>query len=79
MTQKSEALILDALQMPDEERAMIAERLIASLDHELDKDAELVWQKEIQTRIHQIDSGEVTCVPWEQVRARLRKNGDVRT
>jgi hypothetical protein len=34
MNQKSEAIISDALQMPDEERAMIAERLIASLDHE---------------------------------------------
>lgn len=78
MTQKSEALISDALQMPDEDRAMIAERLIASLDHEFDKDAELAWQKEIQTRIDKIDKGEVTCVPWEQMRTRLRKNGNVR-
>jgi hypothetical protein len=56
MTQKSEGLISDALQMPDEERAMIAERLIASLDHEFDKDAELAWQKEIRTRIDSIDN-----------------------
>lgn len=77
MSQKSEALISDALQMPDEDRAMIAERLIASLDHEYEQDTELAWQKELQTRIDEIDNGNVTCVPWEQVRTRLRKNANV--
>ena len=74
MSQKSEVLISDALQMPEEERAMIAERLIASIDHEFERDTELAWQKELQTRIDDIDTGKVTCIPWEQVRARLREN-----
>ena len=74
MSQKSEALISDALQMPDEDRAMIAERLIASLDHEFEQDTELAWQQELQKRIDDIDKGKLTCVPWEQVRTRLRKN-----
>jgi putative addiction module component (TIGR02574 family) len=79
MNQKSEAIISDALLMPDEERALIAERLIASLDHEFEKDTELAWQKEIQKRIDEINNGKVICVPWEEVRVRLRKNGNART
>ncbi|MDD5672678.1 MAG: addiction module protein [Chitinivibrionales bacterium] len=77
MNQKAETIISDAMLMPDEDRAIIAERLIASLDHEFEKDAELAWQKEIQKRIEDIDSGKVTCIPWEQVRSRLQKNCNV--
>jgi putative addiction module component (TIGR02574 family) len=78
MNQKSESIISDAMLMPDEDRAMIAERLIASLDHEFEKDAEIAWQKEIEKRIDDIDRGKVTCMPWELVRMQLRKNSNVR-
>jgi putative addiction module component (TIGR02574 family) len=77
MNQKSEAIISDAMLMPDEDRAMIAERLIASLDHEFEKDTEIAWQKELQKRVDDINSGKVNCIPWEQVRARLQKNSHV--
>ena len=76
MNQKSKTIISDAMQLPDEDRAMLAERLIASLDHEFEKDAEIAWQKKLQRRIASINSGESVCVPWEQVRARLRKNSN---
>lgn len=74
MNRKSEALISDALLMPDEDRAMIAERLIASLDREFEKNTELAWQMELEKRMADIDSGKVTCIPWEQVRTRLRNS-----
>jgi len=77
MNQKSEAIVSDAMLMSDEDRAMIAERLIASLDHEFEKDTEIAWQSELQKRIDEIDSGKVICIPWEQVRAQLRKNSNV--
>jgi putative addiction module component (TIGR02574 family) len=77
MNQKSEAIISDAMLMPDEDRAMIAERLIASLDHEFEKDSEIAWQKELQKRVDDIDSGKVNCIPWKQIRARLKKNSHV--
>ena len=67
--------ILDqALHLPDTERALIAERLIFSLDPATDPDAEveLAWQEEVRKRLAQIDHGEVQCVPWEEVRDRLR-------
>ena len=69
-----ESLIDQALKKPEKERALIAERLISSLDSTTDKDVELVWQKEIEKRLKEIDSGIVQCIPWEDVRERLYKN-----
>lgn len=70
-----ENILTQALQMPPKERAAVAERLIASLDAEIDWDVEVAWQQEVQRRIDEIDKGEVVCLPWEQVLQRLRENG----
>ena len=73
--------VLDsALRLPDRERARIAERLIASLDPivEPSTEVELAWQAEVQKRLAQVDRGEVQCIPWEQVRDRLRGKYRVR-
>ena len=32
------------------------------------------WQAEIEKRVHEIDSGEVRCIPWEDMRDRLFNN-----
>jgi putative addiction module component (TIGR02574 family) len=69
-----EAIIDQALKKPEKERALIAERLISSLDSTTEKDVELAWQKEIEKRLKEIDSGIVRCIPWEDVREQLYKN-----
>ena len=69
-----EGIIDQALKKPEKERALIAERLISSLDSTNDKDVELAWQKEIEKRLNEIDSGIVRCIPWEDVREQLYKN-----
>lgn len=66
MNQKIEAIISDALLMPDKDRAIIAERIIASLDHVFEKDTELAWQNELQKRVDEINSGKISCIPWEE-------------
>jgi len=35
------------------------------------EDVDAAWNEEIERRIHQIDSGEVKTIPWEEVRAKL--------
>lgn len=66
--------ILDqALKMSEDDRAAIAERLLASLDAKPDQAVEEAWQQEIQRRLSELDRGDVECVPWEEVRARLGK------
>jgi putative addiction module component (TIGR02574 family) len=70
--------ILDkALRQPETDRARIAEALIASLDAQSDRDVERAWQHEINNRLHEIDTGTLKCVPWEEVRDRLYRNADV--
>ncbi|NGZ10795.1 MAG: hypothetical protein CV088_15645 [Nitrospira sp. LK70] len=72
MTQKSQVVLEEALKLSSNERAEVAERLIASLDEVPDADVEQAWQEEIQKRIQQIDRGEVKMIPWEEVQRRLR-------
>ena len=74
----AESLIKHALEMPDAERARIAQRLIASLEKTPDLAIEEAWQQEIAGRIREVDSGEVTCIPWEVVRDRLYRNADAK-
>lgn len=74
MSTSVDKILAQALQMPPKERAAVAERLIASLDSEVDWDVEVAWQQEVQRRIEEINQGEVVCIPWEQVLHRLREN-----
>jgi putative addiction module component (TIGR02574 family) len=72
-----ERIIDQALQLPPQDRAAIAECLISSLDTETDFEVEVAWQREIQRRIDAVDKGEVSCIPWEHVLQRLRGNSHV--
>jgi putative addiction module component (TIGR02574 family) len=72
-----EGIIAQALQMPPKIRAVIAERLLSSLDSETDLEVEVAWQQEVQRRIGEVEKGEVVCIPWEQVLQRLRGNAYV--
>lgn len=58
---------LQALQLPPKERARLAQRLIANLDLESDRDAEQVWLQEAERRLDEIESGKVGGIPAEQV------------
>ncbi len=57
-----------AKQLPEGDRAALAAWLIDSLDPVTDGDAQLHWDAEIQRRLQQLDSGEVTPVPWSEAR-----------
>jgi len=72
MTDKSKVVLEEALKLTANERAEVAEQLIASLDEVPDTDVEQAWQEEIQRRLQQIDRGEVKTITWEEVQRRLR-------
>jgi len=63
-----------ASQLPDSERAELAGLLIESLDAEVDDDAEAAWAVEIERRLADFDAGKVKTIPWEEVRAQLRRS-----
>ena len=72
MTQKSQVLVEEALKLSPNERAEVAEQLIASLDEAPDTDVEQAWQEEIQKRLQQIDRDEAKTISWEEVQRRLQ-------
>ena len=74
MSSTLHALEAAALLLPPEERARLAERLIASLDR--DPEVAAAWDEEIRRRIEELDAGRLESHAAEEVfeeaRARLR-------
>jgi putative addiction module component (TIGR02574 family) len=64
-------ILKEALGLPAEARAALADSLLDSLDTEVDENAEATWQREIQRRVAELDSKLVPPVPWTEVRSRL--------
>lgn len=64
-------ILKEALALPPEARAAMADSLLDSLDTEVDEDAEAAWRREVQRRIAQLDSKAVSPIPWTEVRSRL--------
>jgi putative addiction module component (TIGR02574 family) len=73
MTEETNELLRKALALPETERAELAGNLIASLDATVDPDVDLAWQQEVVHRLHEIQSGRVETVPWEEVQQKGRK------
>ena len=74
MSSTLHALEAAALLLPPEERARLAERLIASLDR--DPEVAAAWDEEIRRRIEELDAGRLESRPaegvFEEARSRLR-------
>jgi putative addiction module component (TIGR02574 family) len=64
-------LLRDALTLPAEARAALADSLLESLDVQVDEDAEVSWREEIHRRLTELDSGAVKLIPWDEARRRL--------
>ena len=72
MTQEAHELLQRALALPENERAELAGNLISSLDTEVDADADVAWQQEVARRAHEVESGRVKPVSWEEVQRKGR-------
>jgi putative addiction module component (TIGR02574 family) len=70
-----ETILKEALAKPQADRALIAHRLLVSLDPpgEDDVDVEAGWQEECARRLREIHDGTVQTVPWEVVHERMKK------
>ena len=76
MGSRIDEFLRDALALPPEARAALADSLLDSLDAEVDEAAEAAWQSEIACRVQQLDTGLILPVPWAKVRARLQSAVD---
>jgi len=71
MPKDAAELLRDALALPPEARAALADSLLESLDAQVDEDAEAVWREEIHRRLTELDNGAVQLIPWDDARRRL--------
>lgn len=67
MTQEAQELLQKALALPENERAELAANLISSIDTNVDQDVDAAWQQEVVRRGHEIQSGKVATISWEEV------------
>ena len=68
-----EELSARAKTLPAEDRARLAEELLDSLESEPGVEAEEAWEREIECRVAEIESGAVTLVASEDVHAEARR------
>jgi putative addiction module component (TIGR02574 family) len=63
-------LLEQALKLPAEERAALADSLLRSLEPPMDPDIDAAWRAEVARRVAELDAGAST-IPWEQARAEI--------
>lgn len=65
--------VLDkALALSSQERGMVIDRLVESLDEgPPDEGIEEAWDEEIRRRVEEIDAGRAEMIPLEEVRRRI--------
>ena len=67
-----EELTARAKELPTEQRARLAEEILATLDPQ-DQEVDAAWDAEIRKRIEEIETGAVKTVPAEQAFAQVRQ------
>ena len=67
MTTDTQTVIENALHLPSQIRAFLADKLLESLDVENDEELSPAWRDEIIKRCKEIDDGVVKLIPSERV------------
>ena len=70
MSDQLDIVEAQALKLPPEERAQLADRLVASLFK--DQNIEDAWSAEVERRIEEIESGRAKLIPSADSIARAR-------
>jgi putative addiction module component (TIGR02574 family) len=71
MTTKARALLAQALELGEAERAEIAGSLLQSLEPPPSAEVDAAWRDEVRRRLAELESGEAETIPWETVRDEL--------
>ena len=74
MAKPTRELESKALKLSPRQRDRLAQRLISSLEREVDADAEKLWRQEAERRLGEIKSGKVAGIPAEKVIRKARSS-----
>ena len=73
MTTLVEGLSAQARTLPPEDRARLAEGILASLQEDSETEAEAAWDIEIERRVSEVRAGTARLIPAEDVHAEARR------
>lgn len=68
-----EELSARAKALPPEDRAQLAEELLASLEASPASEVEAAWEQEIERRVAEIEAGKARLIPAQDVHAEARR------
>ncbi len=74
MTDTATTLLEQVLNLPEHDRAEIVNRLLESLESQVDDDVDEAWAQEIERRCAALDSGEAVTSDWNEFRARIERD-----
>ena len=69
-------LFIEAANLSEQDRAILAGLLLDSLDPNPDPGVEGAWADEIARRVAELDAGTVETIPWERVRNEMISRRD---
>ncbi len=73
MTKAAEALLHEAKTLSTEERAMVAEQLLETLDPESEADVEAEWASEVERRAEEVAEDRSLLVDWADVKDQIER------
>jgi putative addiction module component (TIGR02574 family) len=73
MSQAMEEIAKKALMLPNKTRALLADRLVESLDPAKEGDFHQLWAKEARRRRDDVRSGKVKTIPGDEAFMRVRR------
>lgn len=73
MTDTVAELSQRARELAPEDRARLAEELLASLEAGLDQEVDAAWDEEMRKRIAEVENGTAKLIPADEVFARVRR------
>jgi len=71
MSGTPEKIIEEALSLPSNERIVLVERLLESLNLPIQVEIDRLWAEEAERRLSQIERGEVDLIPGNEVFAKI--------
>jgi putative addiction module component (TIGR02574 family) len=73
MATQREQIFRQALELDLRDQSELLTLLIERLDPETEAGVQEAWMQEIDRRVEQLDNGTAETVPWDVVRARLKR------
>ncbi len=67
----TEELLAEVLRLPRNERARLAEEVLASLEEADEGDVETAWAGELERRSRELAEGKVQGIEWSRARAEI--------